>query len=167
MLALAAVVLLVFLWAIRSVVMLVAFALLLAYVLEPLVALLERIPVGRRLRLPRRFGAFLILAAIGGSVSWLVVISTPLLVNQFTGFLGRLPGMMESFIAYVRLRAAATGPNPRLDHALKALQLNSMSFLPQPAGGALMGGRGVLARGTDPRGSRCAADSGLLPAGRP
>jgi predicted PurR-regulated permease PerM len=136
MLALAGAALLVLLWAIRSVVMLVAFALLLAYVLEPLVGLLERIPVGRR-RLPRPFGAFLILAALGGSVGWLVVISTPLLVNEFTGFLGRLPGMMESFIAYARLRTAATGPNPRLDHALEALQLNSMSFLPQLAGGAL------------------------------
>src|SRR5262249_2659262 len=44
---------------------------------------------------------------------------------------------MESFIAYLRLRIAATGPNPRLDHALDALQMNSMSFLPQLAGGAL------------------------------
>jgi predicted PurR-regulated permease PerM len=137
MLALVVAVLLVFLWAIRSVVMLVAFALLLAYVLEPLVALLERIPIWRGRRLPRAFGAFLILAALGGSVGWLVVISTPLLVNEFTGFLGRLPGMMESFIAYVRLRVAATGPNPRLDQALEALQLNSMSFLPQVAGAAL------------------------------
>jgi len=137
MLALAVGVLLVFLWAIRSVVMLVAFALLLAYVLDPAVTLLERIPVGRKRQFPRPLGAFLVLAALGGTAGWIVVISTPLLVNEFTGFLARLPGMMESFIAYVRVRVADAGPNHQLDRALQSIQMNSMSLLPQVAGAAL------------------------------
>ena len=137
MLALGVGALLIFLWAIRSVVILVAFALLLAYVLDPAVSLLERIPVGRKRRLPRPLGVFLVLAALGGTAGWVAVISAPLLMNEFTGFLGRLPGLMESFIAYVRARVADSGPNSQLDHALRSIQMNSMSILPQLAGAAL------------------------------
>jgi predicted PurR-regulated permease PerM len=135
--ALLASALLLLLWTIRGVVILIAFALLLAYVLDPVVSTLERIPLPRRGQVPRPLAAFLVIAALVGLIGWLIVIATPLLAAEFAAFLGRLPGLLDSLLVSVRARAAAAGANPVLDRALDSLRMNTVTLLPQLAGAAL------------------------------
>src|SRR5438132_6875393 len=132
-LALLALALLVLLWALRRVATLVAFALLLAYMLDPIVSQLEQLPFPGGRRLPRAVSAFLVIGVGAALIGWLAVIAAPLLVAQLGGFLERLPQLIETQISHLRVRAALSG-SIGLSQLAEELQTNVRAVLPQVAG---------------------------------
>lgn len=134
------------LWSLRGVAILVAFALLLAYVLDPVVRALERIPLPRGARPPRPLCALLVIAALVGLLGWLAVIATPVLAAEFAGFLGRLPSLVDTIAGYVRARIADTSWNPQLERAMAGMRANAYSSLPQMGGAALRWLGGLFSR---------------------
>jgi predicted PurR-regulated permease PerM len=137
MLAVLAAALLALLWAVRGVAILVAFALLLAYALDPLVTALARIPLPGAWRLPRPVAAFLVIAVLVGLIAWLLVIATPVLVSELTGFLGRVPGLIGSLTSYLHERLARAGGDPEVQRAVDSLRTGATSLLPQLAAAGL------------------------------
>lgn len=138
LLAVAAAAVLAILWAIRDVVMLAAFALLIAYTLEPLVAGLERLPLPRRLRLSRPFAAGLVVFLLAVIVLWLAALTLPRLGVELGGFIQRIPTSVELIVREARRMAAERGLLDYVDPALAALRDNS---------GALVQRAGSLAAG--------------------
>lgn len=130
-------VLLVGLWAARGVVILIAFATLLAYMLDPLASLLERIPFPRGRRLPRGIAAALIIITVVALIAWLAAWGIPLLAAQIAGFAERLPAQVGNIIDSLRVRAYASGHGPGLEATIDALRSYSQTLMPQ-LGGALM-----------------------------
>lgn len=123
--------LLALLWAARGVAILVAFALLLAYVLDPVVTALSRIPLAGGRRLPRPLSAFLTIATLVGLIGWLLVVATPVLVSELTGFLGRVPSLVESLTGYLHERLAQGGASREVQRAVDSLRASATSLLPQ------------------------------------
>ena len=121
------------LWALRRVATLVAFALLLAYMLDPIVSRLEQLPFPGGRRLPRAVSAFLVIGVGAALIGWLAVIATPLLVAQLGGFFERLPQLIETQISHLRVRAALSG-SIGLSQLAEELQTNARAVLPQVAG---------------------------------
>ena len=121
------------LWALRRVATLVAFALLLAYMLDPIVSQLEQLPFPGGRRLPRAVSAFLVIGVGAALIGWLAVIAAPLLVAQLGGFLERLPQLIETQISHLRVRAALSG-SIGLSQLAEELQTNVRAVLPQVAG---------------------------------
>jgi predicted PurR-regulated permease PerM len=139
-------VLLVLLWALRGVVMLGAFAVLLAYMLEPMAGLLERIPFPRRKRLPRVVSSLVIIGIGVALVAGLAALAIPLLATQLVGFFDRLPAQIEMLIDNLRTRAIMAGRGSGFDAAVEALRANTRTLLPQLAGATLRGLGGLFAR---------------------
>lgn len=138
--------LIVLLWALRGVVMLVAFAVLLAYVLEPLAGLLERITLPRRGRLPRAASAFIVIAAGVSLIAWLAAFAIPLLASQLVEFSDRLPALVEAKLEALRARAVAAGRGGGFDAAVEAVRSNARTLGPQLAGTVLKWIGGAFAR---------------------
>lgn len=139
-------VLLIALWALRSVAMLVAFAVLLAYMLDPLVGRLERIPLPRRRRVPRAVSALVIIAVGVALIAWLAAFAIPLLAAQLVGLFDRLPGLIETLLDDLRARAIASGYGGGYDAAVEAVRANARSLTPQIAGATLSWIGGAFAR---------------------
>ena len=139
-------ILIVLLWALRDVAMLVAFAVLLVYMLEPVAGLLERIPFPRDKRLPRTASALVIIGVGVALVVWLAVFAIPLLATQLVGFFDRLPAQIELLIDDLRARAIVAGRGSGFDAAVEALRANARTLLPQLAGATLRGLGSVFAR---------------------
>lgn len=137
MLAVLGAALLALLWAVRGVAILVAFALLLAYGLDPVVTALSRLPLPGARRLPRPFAAFLVIATLVGLIAWLLVIATPLLVSELTGFLSRVPNLIDSLTGYLHERLARAGGGAEVQRAVDSLRASASSLLPQLAGAGL------------------------------
>src|SRR5690242_3998420 len=78
-------------WMLRDLVMLVAFAALLAYALDPLVKWVERIHLpGRRMPRPMAAGLVIVLLALGAGAALAQVV--PQLLHQFVRFADAAPG---------------------------------------------------------------------------
>ena len=78
-------------WMLRDLVILVAFAGLLAYALDPLVKWIGRIPLGRR-RLPRGVAAALVIVLLVLGAGAALAQAVPLLLHQFVRFATAAPG---------------------------------------------------------------------------
>ncbi len=132
-------------WAVRSVFMLVAFALLLAYGLDPVVRRLERLSIGGW-RVRRRPAAALIIVSLvvvlGLAIAW----GAPLLASQVAAFLERLPGQISKLAADLRDRAPTSPWAGQLAPALDNLSDDAGTIVPQLAGWVLRGAASVLAR---------------------
>lgn len=139
-------VLLVLLWTLREVAVLVAFGIVLAYMLDPLVSLLERVPLPRARRLPRGVAAALVMLVLVGLAAWLAALAIPALMVQLVGFLERLPGQVETMVDDLRARAAAVGWSARVEPAIDAMRANLRALLPQLAGLGVRGIAGLFAR---------------------
>ena len=145
-LALLVVAISILLWALRGVAILVAFALLLAYMLDPFVSALERVPLPRRRNVPRALAALLVIVAVVGFIGWLAAIATPLLASQVAGFLERVPDLIEMLVADLRARAASYGWSEGFEGALESVRTNARTFVPQVAQLALRWVGGAFAR---------------------
>jgi predicted PurR-regulated permease PerM len=144
--ALLGAVLLILLWALRGVAILVAFAFLLAYVLDPAVSAVQRVPLPKGRHVSRRLAAFFVIAVLMTTLVWLAVIAAPVLAAQFAAFWERLPEMVDSVVAYARAQAAGTAWSLDLEHAIEAIRVQATESLPAVAGAALKFVGGVFSR---------------------
>jgi predicted PurR-regulated permease PerM len=124
------------LWALRDVLILVGFAALLAFALEPAVAWLTslRLPRGG---LSRPFAAALVMITLVGLGAWALVRVVPQVVAELSGFVDRAPGNLDRLIAWAREQAAARGWD-----ALRDVRAPDAAALLRGSGGALLGAVG-------------------------
>src|SRR5438552_14769667 len=115
-LALLGVLLLLLAWALRTILMLIAFAMLFAFILDPLVSGLER-PALRGRHLPRGIAAVIVILALVVLIGSIASIGMPLLLRQLVEFAARLPGQIERIMDELRTRAAGTGWAEEVDPA--------------------------------------------------
>lgn len=128
---------LVALWALRDLVMLVVFAILVAYLLDPIVGRLERVPLPRERRLSRGVASGLVMLAIFLGIGWVLSLAVPRLVQEVGHFVGGLPTWIETLLTEARRRAEANGLGSYVDPSLEALRRNAPSLL-QQAGTTLL-----------------------------
>lgn len=94
------------LWALRDVLMLVAFAALLAYALDPVVSRIEQLgPPGRRPSRAFSSGALMVLLVIGGGLA--IGFGLPRLAGEIAQLLEKLPAALERLVATVNAFVAA------------------------------------------------------------
>jgi predicted PurR-regulated permease PerM len=136
-LGLAAVAILALLWALRSIVILVAFSILLAYALDPLVSGIGRLRLPRGRRVSRGAASSVVILGLLALAGWLVSFGVPRLTAEFTGFLQRLPGNLQSLAGAARAWAAAQGLSAYVDPVVDGLRAQASSLAPQ-AGGLLL-----------------------------
>ena len=92
-----------FVWEVRVVFMLVAFALLLAYGLDPVVRRIEVLPGGR---VSRRMAAGLVIFTLLVLLALAIGYGAPVMASQVAGFLSRVPEQLAQLSETVRARAA-------------------------------------------------------------
>ena len=88
-------------WSMRDVLMLVGFAAVLAFALEPLVVLLERIRTPRG-ALPRSAAASLVMLLLVAVGCWALTIAVPQLARELSRFIERVPGTLDRLLESVR-----------------------------------------------------------------
>ena len=139
------IVLLVFLWVMwqtRAVLMLVAFSVILAFALDPLVGLVERIPLPRRERLPRQGAAAIVVLTLVLLLAWLLSLAIPRLLDELTRFVSVLPASLGRILSEARAWALERGflwVDPVIENA-RANAANSIQHL----GGLIAGWVGRL-----------------------
>jgi predicted PurR-regulated permease PerM len=83
------------LWALRDVVMLVGFAALLAYALDPVVVLIERIRLPRLGHIPRGFASAIVMLSAVALLGWSIGLAVPRILEEATHFLSTLPQNLD------------------------------------------------------------------------
>jgi predicted PurR-regulated permease PerM len=136
LLGVAAVVTLVLLWALRDIAVLVSFALLLAYALDPLVVALERVRFPRLGTISRGFAAGFVVLGLVILVGWLTALAVPRLVAELARFAERVPGNVDRLVDQARAWAAANGWTATMDPFLAQLRANAPGIVSQGAGAA-------------------------------
>lgn len=137
-------------WALPDVVVLVGFSVLLAYALLPVVAVLERVRLGRDRHLPRVVAATAVMLALVGVVAWLLALAVPRLGAELAQFATLAPGTLRKLIEALDGYAAAHGGGPILAPALENSRIDVPGLLQEFAGtiagwaGGLVGGMGSL-----------------------
>jgi predicted PurR-regulated permease PerM len=145
-LALLVVLLAVVAWTLRGIVLLVAFALLLAYILDPLVSALERVPLPARRRVPRIVATIVVMAVLVIALGVVAAIGVPVLARQLFAFVGRLPAQIENLLDDLRAQAAATPWGANLQPGIDTLHVNLRTLFPQVAGLIARALAGLFAR---------------------
>lgn len=131
------------LWTLRGVVTLVAFAVLLAYVLDPIVTALERIRFPRGYHLPRPAAAAAVILAIVIGAVWFISWGAPRLVAEIADFIRGIPANAERLLRQAHLYATEHGMGSYMDPAIDAVRANLATWL-QNLGGTLLGWTGRL-----------------------
>jgi predicted PurR-regulated permease PerM len=108
----------------RDLVVLVGMALVLAYLLDPLVTALERVRV-RRWSVGRGPAAALVILAIVAAVVWIMVLMLPRVGAEFARFAQGAPANAERLLGELRLWAQARGLGPYADPALDQLRADA------------------------------------------
>jgi predicted PurR-regulated permease PerM len=96
-------------WMLRDLVMLIGFAALVAYALDPVVSLVERAPLPGRRALPRGVAAGLVILALVVAVAWGLAGAVPRLVHEIPRFVEAAPGALARAEEEVRRFAASQG----------------------------------------------------------
>ena len=96
-------------WMLRGILMLVAFSILVAYALDPLVNWMVRMPLPRGARLHRGVAAGLTIAALVGVVAWGLVVITPRLLSEAASFFTSLPDNLRTLDQRARELAGNAG----------------------------------------------------------
>lgn len=125
----AAIVFVFLLWELRSVVMLVAFSVLLAYALDPLVRAIEGIKFPRGYRLPRQASAAAVMFGIVIGGAWLMSWGAPRLVAELAGFIKGIPDNIERLLREARIWATEQGMRSSIDPALQTVRDNVRVWL--------------------------------------
>ena len=96
----------VLLWILRDLVVLVGLSVLLAYALDPLVSMLERVRIARW-TMARGMAAALVMLVVGGLVGVAGAWLAPQAGGELIRFVERVPGILTSLLAQLRNEAAA------------------------------------------------------------
>lgn len=137
-------------WALPDVVSLIGFSVLLAYALLPAVALLERVPIGRRRHLPRGTAAAIVMLALVGVAGWLLALALPRLGAEAAQFASVAPATLRRLLDALDGWAVAHGYGDVVGPALAQARADLPSLVPQLGGtlarwsGRLVGGVGNL-----------------------
>jgi len=96
------------LWELREVLLVVGFSALLAFALDPVVSLIERVktPLGN---VRRGISAALVILAIVALGAWALLLALPHLAHELTNFIAGAPGSLERLLASFREFAIARG----------------------------------------------------------
>lgn len=127
-------------WSLHEVLMVVGFSALLAFALDPLVSLIERLktPWGR---VRRGFAAAIVLVAIVALGVWALMVALPHLARELARFVEGAPASLERLLAALREFANSRGAAAWLG-PLGGEDPMSASELVRRAGSALLGGVG-------------------------
>lgn len=114
----------VLLWALRDLVLLVGYSVLLAYALLPVVAAIER-PIGRRrgFKLPRGVAAAGVMLGLVAVVGWLIALAVPRLAVQAARFASSAPAVLAGVLQEARTFGAMHGMSAWLDPVLEAVRV--------------------------------------------
>jgi predicted PurR-regulated permease PerM len=124
------------LWALRGVLVLVGYAALLAFALEPVIAWLASLRF-RRGGMSRPFAAALVMIVLVGLGFWALARVVPQVIAELGGFVDRAPENLERLIAWAREAASARGW-----HALEDSRAIDPAALLRTSGSALLGAVG-------------------------
>jgi predicted PurR-regulated permease PerM len=120
---------LVLLWALRDIVVLVSLAVLLAFVLAPLVALIERIPLPRGARIPRGPASAVVVVGLVVVVGWLLSLGIPRMAAEVGRLAERLPGTVQMLLAETSSYAARHGLSEHIDPIIENLRDNATTHI--------------------------------------
>lgn len=129
LLLVAAVVLTGVLWALRHIVILVGFSLLLAYALDPIVSAFERIPITRTRRIPRAAACAIVILVVAAGAGTGLAFGVPRLISEVERFIAGAPGGLNSLLLQVRDWAALRGLLPALTPLLDKLDVQGSELL--------------------------------------
>jgi predicted PurR-regulated permease PerM len=119
-------------WALRDVVILVVYAVLLAYALLPAVQSIQRIHLARRRPVSRKVAAAAIMLVLALAVSWGVAVAVPRLVAEAERFASAVPGATANILQTLRAEALARGFG--VDSVIDGLRSNASEWLQRIAG---------------------------------
>lgn len=143
--------LLIILWALRSIVILVALSVLLAVVLDPLVSALQRIPLGRT-RISRGIASGIVVLALVVVAGWALSIGVPATVNELAKLAQSLPGTYASLLTEAEQFAARNNLGEYVDPVVDNLRASTQDTFRAATNTALrwaagmVGNLGALAR---------------------
>jgi len=126
------------LWQLREVLLVVGFSALLAFALDPIVGLLERIRLPRG-RVRRSVAAAVVVVAIVVLGMWALLMALPRLTHELARFVEGAPGSLERLLAAVRAFAVERGAGAWLG-PLGGDDPMSAAELLRRFGGALLAG---------------------------
>jgi predicted PurR-regulated permease PerM len=129
LLAAGAVLAVVALWSIRSIVVVVAFSVLLAYALDPLVTALARARWQRGGRMPRRLAAAGVILSLVGVVAYSLTVFVPRVVEQGVSLVSELPASVDTLLASAHAWASDLGEGA--DPAVDLMEKQVRAALPQ------------------------------------
>jgi predicted PurR-regulated permease PerM len=138
LLTVAALLLAVLLWALREILLLVGYAIILAYLLDPLVSLLQRIPLGRGRHLPRAATSAIVVLSLVGAAGAALALGLPRLVQESVRFAQRAPDVVEQISVNLRAFATRQGLGQLVDPVADYVRSNSTLLL-QQGGGSILG----------------------------
>jgi predicted PurR-regulated permease PerM len=128
-------------WALRDLVVLVAFAVLLAYGLLPIVKAVQSVRLPGRREMPRKLAAAMVMLALALVVTWSAAVAIPRLVAEAERLASVAPGAASSMIETLRTEAAGHGPN--VPPVLDSIRDNAGDWM-QRVAGALSGAVGAM-----------------------
>lgn len=131
-------------WALRDLVVLVSFAVLLAYGLLPIVKAVQSIHLPGRREIPQTTAAAVVMLALAIAVFWSAAAAIPRLVAQAEHLASAAPGAASSILETLRTEAAGRGVD--VSPALDTIRENAGDWLQRVAGalggvvGSMFGG---------------------------
>jgi predicted PurR-regulated permease PerM len=138
---------LVLLWALRDVVVLVAYAVLLAYALLPVVKTVQRIRFPAQRTMSRKFAAAVIMLALVLAACWIAAETIPRLAAEAERFASTAPAAASRILETLQAEAAQRGLG--VDSALDSIRSHAGEWLERIAGsltGVIGGMFGGVAR---------------------
>lgn len=144
----AAVILASVMWALRQIVILVGFSMLLAYALDPIVSAIERVRLTRTRRVPRGVASATVVLALGVLTASGLAVGVPRLLIELQRFVQGAPMALDSLVAQLRNWAAPRGLTAALAPLLDQMQSQGSDTLRRLGGtlagrfGAVLGGLG-------------------------
>lgn len=127
-------------WQLREIAMLVAFAVLIAYALDPVVSMLQRVPFPRGERLPRSGASAIVMLTLVLLLAWALSLAVPRLVAEISEFVRNVPANLQRLIDETRSYALRNGLGGVVEPALQNAQANAGGIV-QSAG--VMGARWI------------------------
>jgi len=122
-------VVLIVLWALRDIAVLVSLAVLLAFVLAPIVGLIQRIPLPRGARIPRGPSSAVVVLGLVVTVAWLLSLGIPRMAVEIGRLAERVPGTVQMLLGEANRYAARHGLSEHVDPVIQNLRENSTRHL--------------------------------------
>jgi predicted PurR-regulated permease PerM len=116
-------------WVLREIVILLGFALLVAYVLDPLVTALERLRLPRRRRIPRAPASAIVIVALLAALGWALAFAVPRFANEVAGFVERVPAAADRLLSEARVWAISRGFGAAVDPTIDSLKANASTLV--------------------------------------